>query len=306
MEKKAVALKILYFPVTRIITGIIVCVGIAGGFTWPVYKALTFTGIEKDFQNLIVAIVLAVLSVIFYILLYRVYEKRKITEFSKKGFAKNLVYGIAVGAILQIFIILVIFLNGGFSVISFNPVLYIIPSFAMAFQSGILEETVFRGIIFRITEEKLGSYITLTVSALIFGLMHLFNSNISASGILLTILAGLLLAAAYMYTRNLWFPIGIHFAWNFMLAGIFGANVSGFEMPKTLITTRIEGPELLTGGQFGPEASIQANVFCLIATVVLLYLCHKKGIVIKPYWKKPVQPQAFSPGNPESLIPTVK
>jgi len=157
----------------------------------------------------------------------------------------------------------------------------------MAFTSAIFEETLLRGIIFRVLEEKLGSYIALIISAALFGLLHLANPNSSLiAGIGLAIQAGLLLAAAYIYSRNLWFPIAIHFAWNFTQSAIFGASVSGIAISKTLITSKIEGAQWFTGGQFGPEGSIQATLFCLVATIILLILSHREGKIIYPYWKK--------------------
>ena len=287
MNKKNIGQKILHFPLTKIIIGLIVCGGIVGVGQILIQKTLDLLSIDKDVKNLIGGIFVAILAIISYTYLFKIYEKRKITEFSKNGIIKNLTIGIVLGVILQSLTILVIYLKGGYSVISINPVLFIIPPLTMAFTSAVFEETLFRGIIFRLTEEKLGSYIALIISALIFGALHLTNPNSSLSaGIGLAIQAGLLLAAAYIYSRNLWFPIAIHFAWNFTQSAIFGASVSGNAISKTLITSKIEGAEWFTGGQFGPEGSIQATVFCLIATIILLILSHKEGILIKPYWKK--------------------
>lgn len=286
MNKKSIGQKILHFPLTKIIIGFIVVTGvfsISKNLQGGIFQTDTLT---KDSINLIVTIISTLLSVAAYIYLYRFYEKRKITEFSTKGIGRNLTFGILLGLILQSLTILVIYLKGGYSIVSINPILYIIPPFAMAFSSAIFEETLFRGIIFRIVEEKLGSYIALIISAIIFGAIHLANPNSSLSaGIGLAIQAGLLLGAAYIYSRSLWFPIAIHFAWNFTQSAIFGANVSGNAISKTLITSDISGAEWFTGGQFGPEGSIQATVFCLIATIILLILSHKKGKIIKPFWK---------------------
>jgi uncharacterized protein len=104
----------------------------------------------------------------------------------------------------------------------------------------------------------------------------------------LAIQAGLSLAAAYIYTKNLWFPIAIHFAWNFTQSGIFGAVTSGNVMKKTLITSKIEGAEWFTGGAFGPEGSIQATLFCLVVTIILIFLSQKEGKIVPPYWEKSV------------------
>ena len=287
MKVKSIGQKILHFPVTKILIGIIVVAGIYGVSQYFLSELLKLISMTKELNHLIVGVISAILAIVFYIFLYKFYEKRRITEFSKKGIIKNLTTGIILGVILQSLTILVIYLKGGYSVLSINPILFIIPPLTMAFSSAIFEEILFRGIIFRIIEEKLGSYIGLIISALIFGALHLANPNSSIStGIGLAIQAGLLLAAAYIYSRNLWFPIAIHFAWNFTQSAIFGANVSGNAVSKTLITSKLQGAEWFTGGQFGPEGSIQATLFCLIATIILLILSHRKGNIINPYWNK--------------------
>ena len=286
MDKKSIGQKILYFPLTKIIIGLIVCGVIVSVGQLLVGKLLNLTELDKDIKNLINGIVVAILALVSYVTLYKFYEKREIKELSKNGLFKSLTIGIILGVLLQSLTILVIYLKGGYSIVSINPILFLVPPFAMAFTSAIFEEILMRGIVFRITEEKLGSYFGLFISAILFGAMHLGNPNSSLTAALgLAIQAGLLLASAYIYSRNLWFPIAIHFAWNFTQSAIFGANVSGNSISKTLITSKIEGAEWFTGGQFGPEGSIQATVFCFIVTIILLILSHKEGKIIAPYWK---------------------
>ena len=287
MDKKSIGQKILHFPLTKIIIGLLVCGVIVSVGQFLVGKLLDLTVLDKDIKNLIAGIVVAILAIVSYIYLYTFYEKREITEFTKNGIIKSLTIGIILGVVLQSLTILVIYLKGGYSIVTINPILFLVPPLTMAFTSAIFEETLMRGIIFRITEEKLGSYFGLIISAVIFGAMHLANPNSSMTAAIgLAIQAGLLLASAYIYARNLWFPIAIHFAWNFTQSAIFGANVSGNTISKTLVTSKIEGAEWFTGGQFGPEGSIQATAFCFIATVILLILSHKEGKIISPYWKK--------------------
>jgi len=287
MDKKSIGQKILHFPLTKIIIGLVVCGGIVSVGQLLVGKLLNLSTLDKDIKNLTTGIVVAILTIISYTYLFKFYEKRKITEFSKVGMVKSLTIGIILGVVLQSLTILVIYLKGGYSIVSINPILFLVPPLSMAFTSAIFEETLMRGIIFRITEEKLGSYFALIISAVLFGAMHLANPNSSLTAAIgLAIQAGLLLASAYIYSKNLWFPIAIHFAWNFTQSGIFGANVSGNTISKTLITSKIEGAEWFTGGQFGPEGSIQATVFCFIVTIILLVLSHKEGKIVNPYWKK--------------------
>ena len=287
MKQKSIGQKILYFPLTKIIIGLVVLGGIVAIGQILAQTILNLTTFGKDLKNLIGGLFTAILAIISYSALFKVYEKRKITEFSKSNIIKNLILGIGLGAILQSLTVLVIYLKGGYNIVSVNPIYFIIPPLTMGFTSAIFEEILIRGIIFRITEEKLGSYLALIISATLFGAMHLANPNSSITvGIGLAIQAGFLLGAAFIYSRSLWLPIAIHFAWNFTQSAIFGANVSGNAISKTLITSNISGAEWLTGGEFGPEGSIQATLFCLIATIILMILSHKKKNIIKPYWNK--------------------
>lgn len=271
----------------KIIVGIFVCVGVVSLGQFGIGKLLDFTPLDKDYKNLITGIFVAVLAICSYTYLYKYYEKRKITELSSTGRTRNLLFGILLGVLLQSLTIFVIYLNGGFSISSTNNFFFLLPSLTMAFTAAIFEEILFRGIIFRITEEKLGSYLALAISALLFGLIHLANPNSTITAALgLAIQAGLLLGASYIYSKNLWFPIAIHFAWNFTQSGIFGAVTSGITIGKSLFTSKITGSELITGGQFGPEGSIQATLFCLVAAIILVALSRRQNKIVKPYWRK--------------------
>ena len=84
-------------------------------------------------------------------------------------------------------------------------------------------------------------------------------------------------AAAYAATRSLWFPIGLHLGWNFTEGGIFGVAVSGGPAAKGMLSVSLAGPTLLTGGRFGPEASLVAIALCLAAAAVLLIVTVRNG-----------------------------
>jgi len=278
--------RILHASFTKIVIGFFIIILIIGIGEAEIRALLNITSLNNEYKNLITGIFSATFVLLGYTFLYQYYEKRKITELSQKGLFKNLSLGILIGVVLQSLTIFMIYLYGGFSIISVNNIIFLLPSLTMAFTSGVIEEVLFRGILFRLTEEKLGSYIALVISGLIFGALHYANPNSSIDAALgLAIQAGLLLGAAYIYSRNLWFPIALHFAWNFTQSGIFGASTSGHKIAKSLLTTKIEGLEWITGGEFGPEGSIQATVFCLTATIILMILSHKKNHIIKPYWK---------------------
>ncbi|WP_020602273.1 CPBP family intramembrane glutamic endopeptidase [Spirosoma spitsbergense] len=281
MEIKDRSYRILHFPLSQILLGIIICCGIVAIGQVSVIQLLKLTALDKDAKTLINGIVAALLIVGSYVLWFRFYEKRAISELSLTGMSGWLIAGVALGVVLQSLTIGVIYLAGGFRVIAVNSLLFAIPSLAGAFVAAVFEEIIVRGIIFRLLEKRWGSYVALLLSALIFGAMHLANPNSSLIAALgLAIQAGLLLGSAYIYSRSLWFPIAIHFAWNFTETGIFGASVSGNAVGKALLTTKIDGADWLTGGKFGPEGSIQATLFCLAATVVLLLLSYRQNKLI--------------------------
>ena len=287
MKTKNVMQKIANNPIARIVLGLLVCVGVFIISQNIAAKFLALTGLDKDFRNLFKGIIASIAVIYAYKYFYKFIEKREITEISAKGIVKNLMLGSLIGVVLQSLTILVIYLINGFKVVSINPLSFIIVPLTVAFTVAIFEEILLRGIVFRIVEEKLGSYIALVISAIIFGALHLANPNSSlVAATCIAVFAGLLLGAAYIYKRNLWFPIAIHFAWNFMQSGIFGAITSGNEKTSSLLTTQITGLNLITGGGFGPEATIQATVFGLIAVIVIMYLNMKQKKFVQPYWKR--------------------
>jgi len=96
-----------------------------------------------------------------------------------------------------------------------------------------------------------------------------------------------LLAAAFVVTRNLWFPIGVHFAWNFCEGPLYGTQISGRSFGADAVTAHLAGPALITGGQFGPEAGIPAIVTCLAVAVALLAYARRNGLVVAPLWRRP-------------------
>ena len=277
--------KIFNFPVVKILLALLTFMAVVIIGQQIAAKLLALTPLDKDYRNLLKGLFVSFSCIFSYILFFKKYDKRTITEFATKGLAKNLLIGISIGFILQSCTILVMYLNGNYSIVNINPVSFILIPFTIMFTVAIIEEILVRGIIFRIVEEKLGSYISLTISSVLFGILHLANPHGTLiSGICIT-MAGFMLGAAFIYSRNLWFPIALHFAWNFTQSGIYGAITSGNEKTNSLLEAKIQGPEFITGGEFGPEGSIQAIVFCALGTILLLALSRKQNKIVKPYWK---------------------
>ena len=150
--------------------------------------------------------------------------------------------------------------------------------------AAISEELMFRGILFRWIEDFGGSWLALLVTSALFGCAHLLNphaSPIAAAGIAFE--AGVMLGAAYMLTRSLWMPMGLHAAWNFAQGEIFDIPVSGTPV-HGMLTARLSGPPLLTGNGFGLEASLIAIAVATLFGLWLLWLAIQRGEVIQPRW----------------------
>ena len=135
---------------------------------------------------------------------------------------------------------------------------------ALAVMAGFLEELLFRGLLFRLSSRIVGTWGALLFTSALFGLAHLGNKGATlSSGVAIMLEAGVLLGAAYAVTERLWLPIGLHIAWNFTEGSVFGMSISGNAADSGLLRGSLSGPRLLTGGAFGPEASIVAVILCL-------------------------------------------
>ena len=157
---------------------------------------------------------------------------------------------------------------------------------AVAIMPGFTEELLFRGILFRWIEEFGGSWLALLVTSALFGLAHILNPNATwFSSFAIAVEAGVLLGAAYMLTRNLWLAMGLHAGWNFTQGEIFDVPVSGVD-EHGLVQAKLSGPELLSGGQFGLEASIIALTIATAIGVWMLILALRRGRLVQPSWMR--------------------
>jgi membrane protease YdiL (CAAX protease family) len=271
---------IVKFPLIRIplLGGILfVGMGISNGFMET----------YKDSTPIALALVLLVvaLAIAIYWAFVRFVENRPVSELSMHGIGGEFTTGLLLGFGLYSACILILFLLGCYRIEGLNPWVVVLPMVPMAISSAVLEELIHRGVLFRVTEEYLGSWIALIATSAFFGARHLGNPDATVVGaVFIAIEAGLLLAAAYMLTRRLWLSISLHMSWNFTQAAIFSGTVSGVEMTPGLVMAVIEGPDLITGGQFGVEASIIAFVVCTAAGVGLLVMATQRGRIVPPLW----------------------
>jgi hypothetical protein len=116
--------------------------------------------------------------------------------------------------------------------------------------------------------------------------MHLGNENATLWTILLVAISDVLLAAAFIYTRRIWMVWGIHLGWNFFQDGIFGMPNSGITKLPSWINPAINGPEWITGGNFGIEASYIAILLSIVVGIIILKKAMDNGMMVKPFWRR--------------------
>jgi membrane protease YdiL (CAAX protease family) len=230
--------------------------------------------------TLVFGLVTAALSVVVYRWVVGRTERREVTELTANGTAalgRGMLIGIAMfGAVLANIAFL-----GDYRVDGFASATGPIALFGFMAAAAVTEELMFRGVLFRIIEGRIGTWASLVLTGLVFGLMHLFNEHATLWGaIAIAIEAGGMLAAAYAATRNLWVTIGLHFAWNFAGAGIFGTEVSGSDAPDGLLHGVTSGSSVITGGEFGPEASAYSVVFGALLAAAFMWLARRRGTIV--------------------------
>ncbi|MCG8208449.1 CPBP family intramembrane metalloprotease [Tenacibaculum finnmarkense] len=193
-------------------------------------------------------------------------ERFILMGFHIKTKGKDILTGIIIGLIIMGFSyfflialneITYLKINFNFKEIIYSIFLYIFVSFS--------EEILFRGYILKNLLNSVNSYLALVLSALLFSLIHSFNPNIDWISFLGLFLGGILLGISYIHTRNLWFPIALHFSWNFFQT-LFGFNISGQNF-YSLIEFEITKKSILNGGFFGFEGSIISIIVQLLLII---------------------------------------
>jgi membrane protease YdiL (CAAX protease family) len=151
--------------------------------------------------------------------------------------------------------------------------LNVLNEFLVPWLTAVGEELLFRVVLFRIAEEMFGTASAVLISAALFALSH--GANPAANPASLFALAagmGVLLALAFSVTRNVWFPIGLHMGWNLAEGFLFGLPNSGVTDPLNIAHTTVSGSPALTGGAFGPEASVVLLALSVVVSVALFRL----------------------------------
>lgn len=285
MSKQTALKKVLHFFVTKIIVGIAVIGASVALIEWLRTLLLDKTNLSENIKNIIIAIADSVVAVTAYILLYRKYEKRHITELSAASFIKYAVIGIITGFALQAFFILIIYIVGAYSIIRVNPASVLVTPFSFALTAGFVAEILIVGVVFRLMEEQTGTIVTLIFFIILFAVLHVNTKGASVVSVGATAMqAGFLLPASYVCSRSLWLPVFLHFSWDFTEPGIFGGINASSSITQSLFTSKITGHPLITGGETGPQDSLQSLILCVLTGMIFLFIAKRKNKLINSKW----------------------
>ncbi|MGQ8338313.1 lysostaphin resistance A-like protein [Sunxiuqinia sp. A32] len=237
---------------------------------------------DKSPMQLVILSAFSLIGTLLVIWLFvRFIEKNKLITLGLnfKGQSKELNRGIAIGIMIMLlgFVSLLATNQISYQSINFNLlnifltiILFMIVSFS--------EELLLRGYVLRNLMISFNKYVALLVSSILFSLMHAFNPNVSTIGLVNIFLAGILLGITYIHTKNLWFPLGLHFSWNLFQTWL-GFNVSGQDS-YSILEISVNQNNLFSGGEFGFEASILASIFqCVVIVGLGIYYQRKSQVV---------------------------
>ena len=275
--------KIVDFPLVAMVIALVIAVAcFTVGVLLGRYVVPPIPGLAKNLEFDLIAIPLLILA---YELVIRRLGEHPRDDYRDPRAMRHLGIGLGAGFLIFSVAVAVAALMGVYRVTGEGDSSDLLQALiGPALFAAVSEELIFRGILFRWIEEFGGSWAALLLTSGFFGAAHLANPNaspIAAIGIAFE--AGVMLGAAYMLTRSLWLPMGLHAAWNFAQGEIYDIPVSGTPV-HGLLVARLSGPPLLTGNGFGLEASLIAIVIATLFGLWLLWLAIRKGELMKPWW----------------------
>jgi membrane protease YdiL (CAAX protease family) len=245
----------------------------------PGMEALSHALPDRPMPQFLAHLAGACIVLASYALLVRIGEARNPVELGLRAAPLGIVSGLAIGLALFSLVMLILVAIGAYHV-EYRGAASAWQGAGLAIESGVFEEVLVRGVILRLAWRAFGPWTAFIVSAVLFGAGHAANPGATAFTIAcIAIEAGLMLGAFYALTGRLWVSIGVHAGWNFTQGYLFGANVSGGSFGNALASSVAEQrlPHWLTGGAFGPEASLPSVVVCATAGVAVLWLAVRAG-----------------------------
>jgi membrane protease YdiL (CAAX protease family) len=207
----------------------------------------------------------------------------------RPGWLADVVFGLVLGPLMFGAILLLLVALGWASIERGTIDLAgLVVAFATFVLVAFSEEVFSRGWVLQVLERGRGTRVAVIGSAAIFALLHAFNPGFGLTALLGLFLAGLLFAQAYVVTRQLWLPMALHLSWNFSEGPLFGFPVSGLP-GEGLLEVKLSGPDLVTGGAFGPEAGLVV-VFGIALASLAIYRLGRRRSVGAPAAPHPISP----------------
>ena len=232
----------------------------------------------------------AAVSLFVMLFLYRLYsrwiEKRKAVEISGHKSLQELGSGILISFGLVGIMVLLMVLLGYYRIERIDSPDILIDTFVFFGMGAFVQVLAFRLVLYRLTEELLGSWLAFAFIAIIFGAVHLGNPDAGLWSTISLILGDVLLFAAFIYTRRIWLVWGIHWGWNFFQDGVFGMPNSGITELPSWIQPIIQGPGWITGGVFGIETSVISVFLSLVVGLIILKAAIEKNQIVLPIWNR--------------------
>ena len=273
---------ILYSPVARgtifLLTMVLLTVAIYSAFRQMGWTAKEASQLHASLADLAVR---ALAPLLAYVLLVKLIERRPIAELASRKWVPGGLAGVVGGMLMVSTTIGILVLMDSYHVDGVRPAMNWLGALTLAgLGAAIGEEIMFRGVLFRIVEEGLGTWWALALSALLFGAIHLGNEGASLwTSLALAINAGVTLGLLYHVTRSLPVCIGFHAAWNFFEGPFFGTPVSGFKAEGWLVSN-LSGPSWITGGEFGLDGSPVTLIVCSLISLGLVIVAMRRRSIV--------------------------
>ena len=248
------------------------------GLDFSNYKTL-----QETPKQLFIIMFFSLIGHILIVYFFRKYvDKQTIVSlgFGKGFIIKDLLLGILFGFCIMLLGFVYLIMNNQiiFKGFLLKPIDFLF-SVGVFICVAVLEELFLRGYVLNNLLTSFNKYTALIISSVIFSLMHAPNPNISLIGLIGLFVAGIFFGLSYIYTKSLWFPIGLHFSWNFFQGTIIGFNVSG-KSTYSLIITKMNTRNIWNGGDFGFEASLLSILFQLFA-ILIVFVIFKNRLSIQ-------------------------
>ena len=208
---------------------------------------------------------------------------------NRYGYRRGVVFGLllfGIGALLFIpgaavgsfsaFLLCLFIIGCGFK---FEPV-NLLGSWVFFLLVALFDEILMRGFILgRLLHTRMNKFLSLFISSALFALLHIFNPEIDFLPMLNLLLAGMLLGASYLYTKNLCFPISLHLFWNWIQGPVLGYEVSGNNFISSMLTLHLPEDNVLNGGAFGFEGSLICTVLMIVLTILIVWWGEKREAI---------------------------